>query len=508
MRRIVPFLLALAMFAVPSGATPLQQAPRGDDTAASYYFLARHLEATGKAAEAIAALQRAIEMDPKSAELRAELSAMYARQDRAADALGAAEQALALDPGSREANRILGSIYAALSEQKRALRPGDDPAQYSARAIAALEKARRPLVDLGLELTLGRLYLRADQPEKAIDALQRVFHEQPEYSEGGMLLAAAQEEAGRIGDAIGTLEATIQHNPRFFRAYVRLIALFEQERRWKDAAGAYALARGVNPRADLAAGHAAALVNSGKPKEAEAVLQEAIGKKPAPDAALLYLLAESQRQLKDYQGAGATTRRLRQAFPEDARGLLIEAKLQLAQGQKAEAISTFAALVKRVPDEPSFVYEYAQLLEESGRLPEAEAALRGLLARDPSDANALNALGYMFAERGERLGEAVELLQRALKLEPGNPSFLDSLGWAFFKQGELARAESPLAEAAAKLPANSVIQEHLGDLRFRQQRYAEAVVAWERALAGDGESIDRAGIEKKLREARARVPKK
>ena len=127
-------------------------------------------------------------------------------------------------------------------------------------------------------------------------------------------------------------------------------------------------------------------------------------------------------------------------------------------------------------------------------------------ARDPQDANALNSLGYMFADRGERLDEAVELLQRALKIEPGNPSFLDSLGWAFFKQGKLASAEKPLAEAAAQMPGNSVVQDHLGDLRFRQQRFADAVAAWERALAGDGETIERADIEKKLREARARAP--
>jgi tetratricopeptide (TPR) repeat protein len=140
-------------------------------------------------------------------------------------------------------------------------------------------------------------------------------------------------------------------------------------------------------------------------------------------------------------------------------------------------------------------------------VPEAERALRGLIARDPNDANALNSLGYMFADRGERLDEAVGLLERALEIEPGNPSFLDSLGWAFFRQGRLAQAERPLAEAAEKLPDNSVIQDHLGDLRFRQQRYADAISSWERALAGDGEEIDRGEIEKKLRDARERTKK-
>ena len=233
------------------------------------------------------------------------------------------------------------------------------------------------------------------------------------------------------------------------------------------------------------------------------MLETAIAAAPAPDAALLYLLAESQRQVKDYAAASATLATLRKTFPDDVRGLMMDAQLKRSRGERAAALAAFASLVERVPDASGIAYQYAQLLEEAGRLPEAEAVLRSVLARDPKDATALNALGYMFADRGVRLPEAVELLQRALTIEPGNPSFLDSLGWAFFRQGQLREAEAPLVEAAAKLPRNSVIQDHLGDLRFRQARYADAVAAWERALAGDGESIDRATIQQKLREARA-----
>jgi len=55
------------------------------------------------------------------------------------------------------------------------------------------------------------------------------------------------------------------------------------------------------------------------------------------------------------------------------------------------------------------------------------------------------------------------------------------------------------------VPDNSVIQDHLGDLRFKQQRFAEAAAAWERALAGDGDSIERSVVEQKIRDARSRV---
>jgi Flp pilus assembly protein TadD len=161
--------------------------------------------------------------------------------------------------------------------------------------------------------------------------------------------------------------------------------------------------------------------------------------------------------------------------------------------------------VKRSPEDESLVFEYASLLEKGGRFADAERTLRDLLAKDPLDANALNSLGYLLADHGQSLEEAVELVKRALKVEPDNASFLDSLGWAYYRQGKLDLADRALTQAADRIPASSVIQDHLGDLRFKQQRFADAAAAWERSLAGDGETIERAAIEKKMRDARARV---
>ena len=70
-------------------------------------------------------LKQAIQLEPKSAEPRAELAALYARQDRANEAIAAAEDALKVDPKNHEANRILGSVLAALVGAA----PGRTPAQ-------------------------------------------------------------------------------------------------------------------------------------------------------------------------------------------------------------------------------------------------------------------------------------------------------------------------------------------------------------------------------------------
>jgi Flp pilus assembly protein TadD len=215
-----------------------------------------------------------------------------------------------------------------------------------------------------------------------------------------------------------------------------------------------------------------ALLSSGRAGEARTVVQQAMaaGGPESKEPVLLYLLAESQRVLKDLDAAHTTAQKLLAAHPDDVRALHV----------------------------------MSLILQDKGDVKGAEKSLRDLIARDPLDAGALNSLGYMFAERGERLDEAVTLLQRALKVDPGNPSYLDSLGWAYFQQGRLDLADGPITEAAVKLRGNAVVQEHLGDLRYKQGRLPEAAAAWERALAGDGQSIDRARIEKKLRDVKAK----
>lgn len=502
--QFTPFALALLMQLPAAAPADAAQPPAG-----YYFLLGRHLEGEGEIEKAIAAHRRAIELAPDSAELRAELASLYARQDRAVEAIEAAEAALQRDRTNREANRILGSIYAAFSEQKQPIRPGEDPSQYAARAIERIEAARSGAgVDLTLELMLGRLYLQTGAYDKAIVPLRRIVEDQPAYAEAGMLLASALHGAGRADEATTTLEALVEENPRFYRAHLRLAELYDEQRRWKDAVAAYAAAQAANPRVDLTVRRAGAMINAGDAAGALAMLRGSLEKAgDRPDPAALYLLAHAQRELKDLEGATATAEKLRSMFPDDVRGLYVTAALLESKGKYAEAAAILRDLIKRVPDDESLVYQYAHVLDKGGNPAEAERALRERIARQPEDATALNSLGYMFAERGERLDEAVELLQRALKIDPENPSFLDSLGWAYFRQGKLELADVPLAKAAEKMPDNSVVLDHLGDLRYRQKRFAEAVQAWERSLAGDGDSIDRAAIQKKLNDARARVKK-
>ncbi|HEU4925982.1 MAG TPA: tetratricopeptide repeat protein [Vicinamibacterales bacterium] len=470
MRRTVLVFLAVVL-ACPALAGAQAAGAPAADTSSYYFLLGRYYESQGDVDKAIASHKQALSLEPASAEIRAELAGLYARQDRPAEAVEMAETALEKDPANREANRIIGSVFAALAEQRQPLKPGDDTATYVPRAIGALERARSDGgSDVALDLTLGRLYVQTKAFDRAIPLLRRVAAQQPGYSEIAILLATAEEGAGRTDDALETLRASLDENPKSFRGWVMLGELSEKQDEWKSAADAYARAQTLNSRVDLSTRRAGALINAGDAAAARDLLKEpASAAKPGP--IVLYLYATALRQTNDLAGAEDIARRLRAAAPEDPRGM----------------------------------YVLAQVLEAKKDFEGAERALRDILQRDPSDATALNYLGYMLAERGQRLDEAVDLVQRALKIEPGNPSFLDSLGWAYYQQGKLDLADPPLSEAASKMPNNSVIQDHLGDLRFKQQRFADAAAAWERSLNGDGDSIDRSRIQKKIQDARSRL---
>jgi tetratricopeptide (TPR) repeat protein len=147
----------------------------------------------------------------------------------------------------------------------------------------------------------------------------------------------------------------------------------------------------------------------------------------------------------------------------------------------------------------------ANAYQALGQFDGTERVLRELIQRNPKNDEALNALGYMLADRGQKLDEALGMIQRALVEQPTNPSYLDSLGWAYLKQGKAAEAIDPLERATKIAEGSSLLQDHLGAAYFAAKRYKDAADAWTRALAGDRDGVDIAAITKKRDQARALI---
>jgi tetratricopeptide (TPR) repeat protein len=463
--RLLSRVLLLAVAVSLVGALPTRVWGQSSADAYFEFMLARHLEAQGDTRGARAALERAAQADPRSAEVRAEIASFHLRRNERGEAEKAAKAALALNEQNIEANRVLGLIYATRAENER---PGTDQATvYLRDAILHLERvtAGSPGVDASLQYTLGRLYIANGEPDKAVQALIRVLNQNPASVQGRLSLAEAYAAGDDLANAVAVLSEIVDVQPRVAAA---LAQYMERAGLYAEAAEAYTKALEVQPTSR------------------ELKLRR---------IAVLY-------SAKDYERAASFAADARRQHPEDLRFARLQARALFDAGNRGEAISLLEATAKAFPRDNATQFALVDLYNDGGRRIEAEQVLRQILAADPSNPNALNYLGYLLALRGEQLDEAVKLVRRALEADPDNGAYLDSLGWAYFRRGDLDEAEKYLTMAAERLPRNAEVLDHLGDLHARRGRWQEAVDSWSRALEADEGDLDREAVQQKIDDAR------
>lgn len=433
------------------------------------FLLARRLEGQGDFAGAQAALERAAKVDARSSEVRAELGAFHLRRSQPEEAEGAAKASLAIDSNNPEAHRVLGLVYAGYADGGTQRDANPQAAQFLKDAIMHLELASAsPLAnDLVLNFTLGRLYLRAGTPEKAVQSLTRVIGQNPGSVQARLLLAQAHAASKDLPAAISTLDAIVDEEPRVAAA---LGQYQEQAGLLREAAATYTKALAVQPMSrELKSRRITALYNA-----------------------------------KDYATAASFAADARRQHPEDARFPRLQGRAMFDAGDRAGGVLVLEAAAKTFPKDTPTLYALADIYRDAGRGLDAEQALRQVLVLEPTNPNALNYLGYLLAMRGDKLDEAVQLVRKALESEPDNGAYLDSLGWAHFRRGDLAEAEKYLNAAAQRMPGNSEVLDHLGDVLARRGRLDDAIAAWTKAIEGDGEDVDAAALRRKIDDARVK----
>ena len=176
---------------------------------------------------------------------------------------------------------------------------------------------------------------------------------------------------------------------------------------------------------------------------------------------------------------------LKPADPAD-QAQLFQADAQLLRdaGDHRAAYTVLQNAVKRYPDNPDLLYDFALVAEKVGQLALMETALRQVMIAAPDNQHAYNALGYSLAERNERLPEAYSLIDKALKMAPGDPFIMDSMGWVQFRMGNLKEAEALLRRAYA-LRSDPEIAVHLGEVLFAQGDISGAQKMWQEAHSKD-----------------------
>jgi tetratricopeptide (TPR) repeat protein len=153
--------------------------------------------------------------------------------------------------------------------------------------------------------------------------------------------------------------------------------------------------------------------------------------------------------------------------------LLTEVQLLLDQKKLTEAREALHKANAENPDDIDLVYQEAMVDERLNRLDEMETLLRHILALQPDNSQALNALGYSLADRNLRLDEALAMVRQAHELSPADPFIVDSLGWVEYRMGHFDAAASLLAQAYSSRK-DTEIAAHLGEALWADGKRDEA----------------------------------
>jgi len=517
-------------------------APGGIVGEAYYLFLqGQALEERNDFTAAADRYRQALVLVPEASGVRAELAGIYAQQGDLARARDEAERALAAAPANRSAHRLLGLIAASSLDGM----PATEAAATVAAAIDHLERARTDGVqDPAVTLTLGEMYVRGGQHERAITTLQQFLLDRPGYPQAVMLLVQAYRSSGRPELAEAVISEFRGNAGDTTATRLRSVEALEDRGQWREAAEAWSQLVSDEPDdVTYRLRYAAALVNSGQAADGREQLVTLTRDEPA-DVRAWYLLSQVEQRTGRSADAEAAARKIADIDPADARGpialamvfdarrdyrgvvavlrprvdapsdrdvesglfgematMLNEAYTDL--GQVRQGLRTLEDARKRVPDDTDLLFALASAYERDDQAGRAERVFREFIDADPNHAPALNYLGYMLADRGQKLPEALGFIERAIAAGGESPSYLDSLGWAYFRMARFEEALGPLERAAEGAPRASVIQDHLGDAYMKLGRYPQAAAAFQRALDGDRDGIDDRALTRKRDRARA-----
>jgi tetratricopeptide (TPR) repeat protein len=402
--------------------------------------------------EAMKQFKLLADADPEDTSALVHIAVIQQRQGKFEDALATVRKARKQDPNSLEAGFNEGLILDVLGRFDEATQTYEKMVEITSHANGAYTNEERSNRSFFLE-RLGAICIEQNKTDQAIAAYQKLID-------------------------MGGDQAT--------RGYELEVEAYGEAKMFDKAVEVAHKASDADPKdPDMKMMLAGTLVEQGKSDEGIAMVKGLLDNTDK-DRAVWMRLSQFDVQLHRWKDA------------EDA----------LA---KAEPLTT------RKEDRTYLVFMRGELAERQKHYEVAEQFFRQVLDQDPANAMTLNYLGYMLADKGDkgvRLPEALKLIRKAVDLEPMNGAYLDSLGWVYFKLGQYELAEENLRQAVQRDQTDATVHDHLGDLYEKTGRIRLAAAQWEMSLnqyaksaTADVEPTDVAKVQHKLETARVRLAK-
>jgi tetratricopeptide (TPR) repeat protein len=536
-----------------SAGRPLSypSAPEKYSGAAAYHYsLAVLSRLDGDLAGSIDELKQALSIQPDSPYLTTELVSMYVENSNVDLALSLGESALAKNPGNTELRSIMGGLYFNLREYDKAIREYQtiiemDPKNLVAYLYLATiyaqekkydsaEKAYRKMLAIDPDNIIGMYYYaktltQMNRWAEAEALYHKITLQGPAFEAAWLGLAALYENQNKYDEAIGVYRRYLEINPVRISFRVKIADLLVKANKHEAAEKEFQEVLKTDPANREVRTALGLLYYDMRRFDAAAVQFLSLLETAPNDDKLLYLLANALEQKGDLPAARVEYQKISTVFELYANAQIHTAMIFKKEGRLDDAIlvltqaiqkknnqailylylsslyeekKNFAVAEKtvlegigRFPRNADLHYVRGSMLEKMNRFEESIKSMETVLDIDPQNADALNFIGYSYADRGIHLDRAEQMIIQALKIKPDNGYILDSLGWVHFKKNQYDSALKHLKRARELLPDDSNIMEHLGDVYLKIGQDKEAMDHYRNAVKIDSDNIT---LKKKL----------
>ncbi|UCH00895.1 MAG: tetratricopeptide repeat protein [Deltaproteobacteria bacterium] len=462
------------------------------------------LAKNGKMEEALPFAQKTVDLTPDDQKAREFLAKIYFRLKKYDLAISQYRDILKRDPGNKEVRLHLTTLFIRLKEYDTALdelsilinnepelviahyykgRINTELKEYNSAKGAFLKALEIDSRFLPALIDLATLYSEIDKVDMAVETYKKILLLYPTntvarerlialyYKTGQEKLAEDNMEEmkrifspgdlkrkrlgliylryGKLNKSIQELKSIVSAWPDDQEAKYYLGSALEEN---GDLAEAYKNFDLLNPNTSYfinARMHMAYILErQEKPDEAINLLKETINHKR--DNPRLYLMLTSLYEIKEEY---------------------LNAMDILKEGLKYNERNT------------GLLYRLGVVLDKLKRNEECLEQMQMVIKIDPKHADALNYIGYTYADKGIYLDRALELIERAIRYKPNSGYIIDSLGWVYYRKGQYDKALEELKRAVELSPEDPTINEHLGDVYFKKKDYERALKIYKRALS-------------------------
>ncbi|WP_338868241.1 tetratricopeptide repeat protein [Myxococcus stipitatus] len=510
-----------------------------------------------KPREAEAELKAALEQDPESDFIKAQLAHVMRAQRNYEGALplytalaSEAGDNLEYADGHISALVMTGKMQAALEAVQKASERFPSEARIAylyGRIEDALDKLseaeghykRAIAADANLveaNLYLGRFYLRQRRNAEARTQLEQAAAKAPEHAgvRSGLGELALAENNALLGQQ--EFERAVQLDPNLADAHLGLsrVALLAGDLEKAQTEANRALELDPHLLKDGRLQRGIVLWRLGKLEEAVAELEKAKGEDPR-STTIPITLGAVLLERGDLPGAESNLGLALSNEPSNHEALYYLALVKAKRLEFTLAMDAMRKAVERAPKRPDYHYAYGVILRDAKNLPDAMREWRAAVALDPANADAHEALGHAHLENGE-FDEAITAFEESLKSDPRRTRVLGSIGDAYFnaarwndaiqryqkalkadakltyvyykvaraftEQAQHAKAIDWYRKAATAEPENPMTYYYLGFAYKEKNKRREAVQAFESYLEKKPDASDKKDIEDEIYDLR------